>query len=317
MAIIRWTGVVLAGLALVAVGCSAADHTDRSPGAAGHVRDLSVSTAADVPCKATTARPGGRLSPAFKPVLVVRCYPKAHGVPGRGLWRYQVKQKADHHLAAFIAALRRASVPTPAGTMCLAVGYLDPSFVLVDRGGRVVRPSLPVKVCGQPFQAAIADLAHLPWVTVSVRRTVQLATRAELTSGCNPKWKDVIHDARGAWLPPPSPGGPVFTRVPPRLRVCIYRHGANTFIRGGLIARAAERRLLGDIDGGKTSTRCRLPYAAYAVLFAVSAPHRGGQIAQAELGGCHRILRPDYQVGAVSRPGLEILRAAGRGLSAR
>jgi hypothetical protein len=313
MAIIRWTGVLLAGLTLVAAGCGGSGHTARGPGA--HV--LLAASAADVPCKATTARPGGRLSPAFKPVLVVRCYPKAHGVPGRGLWRYQVKQKADHQLAPFVAALRRASVSTPAGTACLAVGYLDPSFVLLDRRGKLVRPSLPVKECGQPFQAAITALEHLPWVTVSVRRTVQLATRAELTSGCNPKWKDVVHDARGAWLPPPSPGGPAFTRVPPRLRVCIYRHGANTFIRGGLISLAAERRLLGDIDGGKTSTRCRLPYTAYAVLFAVSAPQSGGQIAQAELGGCHRILGPDYQVGAVSQAGLEILRAAGRGPSAR
>jgi len=149
-------------------------------------------------------------------------------------------------------------------------------------------------------------------VTVSVRRTVQLATRAELQAGCDPQWKDVIQMDTYVRLLQPSAGGPAFSPRPPRLRICIYKDSSHTFIRGGLISRAAESRLLGDIQGGRTSTRCRQPHTEYAVLLAVSPAYRGGQIAEAELGGCFRILRPDDRVGTISPAGLAIIRATGR-----
>src|SRR5216683_2673928 len=153
-------------------------------------------------CGATKARPREPLPATFKPVAVVRCYSKTRGVNGHGLWRFTVKQQADHRLAAFIAALRRPSVRTPAGEACPAIGYLDPPFALVDRHGRILRPTLPATECGRPFQAAITGLEHLPWVTVSVRRTVQIATRAELLAGCDPKYGDVI--ASGSYFLQPQ-----------------------------------------------------------------------------------------------------------------
>jgi hypothetical protein len=168
--------------------------------------------------------------------------------------------------------------------------------------------------CGQPFPEAITALDHLSWVTISVRRTVQVATRAELVAGCDSQWKDVIKEdsQRGSTLLSPSAGGPAFSPRPARLRICIYQDPSHNFLRGGFISQAAESKLLGEIQGGRSSTRCGRPHTAYAVLLAVSPQARGGQIAEAELGGCGRILRPDYQVGTVSRAGLAIISQAGR-----
>ncbi len=269
----RWTRSVLAGVALVTVGCSA---SPANPGTHAPVRAVNAAAAsavASISCRATTARATKPLLADFRPVAVVRCYQKARGIDGRGLWRFNVKQRADHGLGKFIAALRRPSVKTPPNVMC-----------------------------------------HLPWVTVSVRRTVQIATRAELAAGCDPQWKDVIklESQRGSALLNLSAGGPAFSPRPARLRICIYQDRTHSFLRGGFISQAAESKLLGDIQGGRTSTRCGRPHTTYAVLLAVSPGSRGGQIAEAELGGCGRILRPDNQVGTVSRAGLAIIAQAGR-----
>jgi hypothetical protein len=313
MAVIGWRCSLVVGMALVAVGCGAPGQAGPSSVARSHPADVTaVSALAGVPCTATTAKPTKPIPAAFRPVAVVQCYQVARGIPGNGLWRFEVKQRADHRLAAFIAALRRPSVRTPPQIMCAAVGYLDPSFALIDRHGRILRPALPVKECGQPFPAAISNLQHLPWVTVSVRRTVQIATRAELQAGCDPQWKDVIQLESGSGGLQPSAGGPAFTPRPPRLRICIYRDSSYTFIRGGLISQAAESKVLGDIQGGRTSTQCRRPHTEYAVLLAVSPAYRGGQFAEAELGGCYRVLRPDNQVGTISPAGLDIIGATGR-----
>src|SRR6266852_2653769 len=51
-----------------------------------------ASAVAGLPCNATTATPAKPLPAAFRPVAVVRCYPQARGITGRGLWRFEVKQ---------------------------------------------------------------------------------------------------------------------------------------------------------------------------------------------------------------------------------
>jgi hypothetical protein len=310
----RWSGSALAGLALVAAACSPASQPNGGTPATHHTVDAAVASAVTrVSCAATVGRATKPLPAAFRPVAVIRCYPKARGITGRGLWSFEVKQRADHDLGAFIAALRRPSVRTPPSTACVMIGYPDPSFVLIDSHGRAIRPALPVKECGQPFPAPITHLQHLPWVTVSVRRTGQLATHAELAAGCDPHMKDVIQlTARGGFRLLHPSAGPVFSPRPPRLRVCVYRDRSHTFVRGGLLSQAAESTLLRAIAGGRTSTRCNVPHTSYAWLLAVSPTSRGGQIAEAELGGCGRILRPDYRVGTISPEGQAIFGAAGR-----
>ena len=240
-------------MALVTAGCSVGQA---HPGSHVPIRAIGANTASavtGVSCQATTARATGPLPADFRPVAVVRCYQIARGITGHGLWTFDVKQRADHGLGKFIAALRRPSVKTPANAMCPAIGYLDPSFVLTDRRGRVIRPALPVAECGQPLPAAITALRHLPSVTVAVRRTVQIATRAELVAGCDSQWKDVMKMGNLD----PSAGGPAFSPRPPRLRICIYQDPSHNFLRGGFISQAAESKLLGDIQGGLVGTVSR------------------------------------------------------------
>jgi len=50
-------------------------------------------------------------------------------------------------------------------------------------------------------------------------------------------------------------------------------------------ASSPETKLLAEIQGGLTSTRCGRPHTVYAVLLAVSPESRGGQIAEAGLNG--------------------------------
>jgi hypothetical protein len=311
----RCIPLVLAGVALAAAGCGAAGRAD--PGSAAGTRAserMAARTVAGLSCRATTTRGTELLPAAFRPVAVVRCLEEARGIPGRGLWGFEVKQRADRSLGGFVASLRRPSVRTPPSVICPAVLYAAPSFVLVDGHGRVVRPALPVRACGVPFAAPIRALEKLPWVTVSVRRTGQLATHAELVAGCAPRSKDVIriYSRSSPGFLRPSAGGPVFAPRPPRLRICVYQDGSDRFIRGGLIGQAAESKLLAGIQGARRSARCMLPHARYAVLLAVSPASRGGQIANAELGGCDRILHPDGQVGTISRAARAIIASAGR-----
>ena len=144
----------------------------------------------------------------------------------------------------------------------------------------------------------------------SVRRTVQIATRAELRSGCNPTYGDVIASGPYFRQLPVSSGGPAFSPRPPRLRICLYRRGSGAFIRGGIISQQAESELLAAIQAGRSSPSCRRQHTSYAVLEAVSPTHRGGQVAEVEIAGCNRILRPDNSVGAISPAGLKIISEA-------
>jgi len=311
MAMMPWTAIVLISAGLATVACSGPAQPGQGPAPVSHVPVTAVTRAiARLPCKATMAPSGKPLPAAFTPVAVVRCYSRARGVNGHGLWRFSVKQQANRRLNAFVAALRRPSVPTPAGTECLLIRYAAPPFALVDRQGRIFRPALPSTECGRPFQAAITDLEHLPWVTVSVRRTVQLATRAELRAGCAPTFKDLIASGPSLRALPLSPGGPAFSPRPPRLRICTYQRGSGTFIRGGIISHKAESELLADLQAGRSSPGCRRQHTSYAVLEAVSPTRRGGEIAEVEIGGCNRVVRPDNSLGSISPAGLKVISTA-------
>src|SRR6266853_376426 len=129
----RWRRPLLIGMAVAAAGCSSAGPArPGSPRAAGVLGAAAVSAADDLSCRATTADATKPLPRGFSPVAVVRCYPKARGINGRGLWAFEVRQRADHGLGSFVATLRRHSLPTTPGVACLSIGYFVPSFVLID-----------------------------------------------------------------------------------------------------------------------------------------------------------------------------------------
>lgn len=202
--LIRVATASAAAVAALGTAAAALGVPGGSAPRAGLARGIAASAVASVPCAAATAKPTGALPDAFTPVAVIRCVQEERVIPGHGLWRFEVKQQADHGLAAFIADLRVPSTRAPQA--CLYFIYGHSPFALVDRHGQVLRPTLPTDGCGT-FPAAITDLQHLPWVTVSVRRTVQLATRTELQAACERQWKNVVQLESGSRLMRPSACG--------------------------------------------------------------------------------------------------------------
>jgi hypothetical protein len=112
----------------------------------------------------------------------------------------------------------------------------------------------------------------------------------------------------------PSPGGPVFSTRPLSLRVCVYRDRSgplDTFlVGGGLVSRAAETALLRGITTGRTSAACPRSHARFAALL---TPGLGSAVVYVEIGGCHRVLRPDNRIGQASPAALAIINRAQSG----
>jgi len=95
-----------------------------------------------------------------------------------------------------------------------------PQFVLVSAGA-VIRPKVPTDQCGQPQAAALSALRALPWRLTHRVLLRQVASPAELASGCPPAYKDLFDLDAANFVPaktvPPSP------REQGPLTVCAYR----------------------------------------------------------------------------------------------
>ncbi len=258
------------------------------------------------------------LPTAFTPVAAIQCYQASKVIPGRGQWLVAVEQRADHGLGPLVAALRRPSVVTPGNAICPAVGFVQPSFVLVDRGGRAVRPKIPTGICGQPEQQVLAALRGLPWTTVSTRLVQQVETQAEIDSGCPPAAKDMISMLAGRLHPPAAGAAPgtlasgTRASVPPAIGVCVFRIGSEPlvgeFVRGGHVTGAAAATLWRGITAGRGSAGCSRPHAMFAVLQPATS---AGQVAYVEIDGCQRAVRPDYSVGEASPAAIAIINRTG------
>jgi len=303
-------------LAVAVAGCGTAHP------AAGRA-PLSASAPGNMAAFARVARgvhclpPGPSPAPLpadFVVAAAIRCVETERVVPGRGVWQFELRQVADHGLARLAAALRRPSIPPPPNQMCPAVGVVVIPFVLLGRDGRLVYPRLPTGECGNPLPQVSLALQDLHWVTVSAQRGAQLETQAVVESGCPAAWKDMIGFslAQGQSLRP-SPGGPVFSARPLSLRVCVYRDRSGPldtyFVGGGRVSGAAESALLRGITTGRTSAACPRPHARFAVLL---PPGIGGPVVYVEIGGCHRVLRPDNRIGQASPAALAIINRAQR-----
>jgi hypothetical protein len=251
----------------------------------------------------------------FAVAAAIRCVETERVVPGRGVWQFKLKQVADHGLARLAAALRRPSILPPPNLMCAAVGVVVTPLVLLGRDGRLVYPRLPTGECGNPLPQVLLAIQDLHWVTVSARRGAQLETQAVVESGCPAAWKDMIgfSFAQGQSLRP-SPGGPVFSTRPLALRVCVYRDRSGPldtyFVGGGRVSGAAESALLRGITAGRTSAACPRPRGRFAILL---LPGLGGPVVYVEIGGCHRVLRPDNRIGQAGPAALAIIERAQSG----
>jgi hypothetical protein len=105
-----------------------------------------------------------------------------------------------------------------------------------------------------------------------------------------------------AWAGPPrdsTSGGPLFTRTPKRVRVCVFRTPADNFavgnfVRGFRLDASRTRRLLGALTGAGPRRGCA-KQRTFAVI--IESP---GSVAQVELGGCWRVERPDRLAGTAN-----------------
>lgn len=311
-----WRGrVALASLPLAVVaGCGTAHSATGAPApsARGPSHAVSAGIARKVDCLGPERQPRGVPAPArFVAVAAIRCIQANRVVAGRGMWQFKLWQVAEHGLARLTDALRRPSATPPPGLACAEPGISVPPFALLGSTGQMIYPRLPTEECGNPQPQVVAAAQALHWVTVSAQRGQQVETQAGVESGCPAGWKDVIGIAEGlahGGSLRPSPGGQVFPSRPSWLRVCVYRDRSgplDTFLVGGSrVSGATETALLAGIAGGRASTTCARAHAAFAVLL---PPQLGRQPAYVEIGGCHRVLRPDNRIGQASRAAIMIV----------
>jgi hypothetical protein len=100
----------------------------------------------------------------FKPVAAVRCVPTG-GQPTA--LRMEV---ATSNLGPLVAALLEPSSSASslnAVPRCLMPDVDGFPLALVGANGLVIRPSIPVSICGDPSQRVVASLFALHWTTVS------------------------------------------------------------------------------------------------------------------------------------------------------
>jgi hypothetical protein len=103
----------------------------------------------------------------FKPVAVVECVLVTSA--NHGIIRIdERRQAAVAGLGRLLAALREPSHPQPKAAFpaCLTPIESWPWFVLVSASGQVIRPVIPVGICGQPTQEVLASLRALHWITL-------------------------------------------------------------------------------------------------------------------------------------------------------
>jgi hypothetical protein len=103
----------------------------------------------------------------FKPVAVVECVEVtsvSHGV----IRIDERRQAAVADLGRLLAALRARSHSQPKALLpaCLTPIESWPWFVLVSATGQVIRPVIPVGLCGQPAPGVLASLKSLHWITL-------------------------------------------------------------------------------------------------------------------------------------------------------
>ena len=302
-------------VAVAASGCGTAHppagRAAPSPSAPGNLTAL-ARVARGVHCPPGPSPVSAPLPADFVAAAAIRCVETERVVPGRGVWLFELRQVADHGLARLAAALRRPSIAPPPNLMCAVPAVSVTAFVLVGRDRRLVCPRLPTGECGNPQPEALLAVQDLHWVTVSAQRGAQVETQAVVESGCPAAWKDMIgfSFAQGPSLRR-SPGGPVFSARPLSLRVCVYRDRSGPldtyFVGGGQVSGAAETALLREVAAGRASAACARPHARFAVLL---PPGTGSAVVYVEIGGCHRVLRPDNRIGQASPAALAIINRA-------
>ena len=233
----------------------------------------------------------------FRAVTAVYCSDGQRVYPGQGQWEVLVRKVA----VGSVAGLQRyyeqpdeRDLPKKGRCLDNLIGLAIPAFV--DAHGRWVTPlRWPEDGCGHPLGFGVG---HRPpavrWHVVRVRRIKQLISAAAVAAACPMRWGNTV-----AWAGPPrdSAGGPLFPVAPKTVRVCVFRTPPNRFAVGQFVRGfrrldgSRTRRLLSALTGPGPRRGCA-KQRTFAVVI-----RSAGSVANVELGGCWRVVRPDRLAG--------------------
>jgi hypothetical protein len=156
-------------LTMVIVGCGSSPAPP-----AGTARSAVPAQALRVACpgnqtqaaRRSAALPERSVPARFTPVAVVLCTPAVVFVNGNGRNMPQTRLIAAADLGSLMTALRHPSAPPNSSVACMDQRTYVDWFVLVAKNGQVIRPKIPVTVCGDPSPAVLAGLNALRFRSV-------------------------------------------------------------------------------------------------------------------------------------------------------
>lgn len=121
-------------------------------------------------------QPAEPIPAGFRPVAVVECVRVPVMVPIAGTPIVELRRVAVAGLGRLLAALRLPSTPRSRGLVpaCLTPVAALPSIVLISAADQLVRPRVPIGLCGEPIVPVLASLASLHWRTLSATKGVSV-----------------------------------------------------------------------------------------------------------------------------------------------
>ena len=177
-----------------------------------------------------------------------------------------------------------SSPPAGPGVACAAVGFVIPSFALVDTDTHILVPKMPVDECGEPLSAVLDAFNALHWTTETEQKLTQIQTEPEIESGCPPEFKDLFELKSGTSQPYTTGMTPTaaceYTVTPTgqvQNDVGQFSHSAK-LTNSQQFAIAAELRTM----GRSAAKSCAAEATKFALLL------QGSTYAVIELNGCQR-----------------------------
>lgn len=193
-----------AGSASHAAGASSGHSSLPSRQAATSATQAGILAAARrVKCPADGSRVinvPGRSQPAepipagFRAAAVVECVRVPVMVPIAGTPIVELRRVAVAGLGRLLAALRLPSTPRSRGLLqaCLTPVAALPSIVLIGADDQLVRPRVPIGLCGEPIVPVLASLASLHWRTLSATKGVSIGPQLRVQGSPVPNMTPAI-----------------------------------------------------------------------------------------------------------------------------
>jgi hypothetical protein len=280
------------GMAVLVIGAAVACG---EPVAARKVADAPpVWVRAECPAKDGFSTERGGVPADFVASAVLRCRSENRDVPGAGTWTVQVTERADGAVPKLLDMLRKPSEPLPANTMCPAVAYSKPYFMLVDPEGKALLPDVPTAACGKPHDEVTRFLDKLPYQTVAETRTGQVTSQRSNETGCSDTWKDTIL----LESPKAAQGGGMWPDPVDRLQVCTYAASGDIgrLSNGFSLTGPEVSALRSALNTAGPAGECDQPHTKFAVVL----PPKGG-VVTVELDGCLRFQRSNNTLGQLNK----------------